>query len=287
MTRRAFALVAVLLVFLGGASRAQAGALRAGSFRLLTYNVAGLPEGISKSRPSLNMGLISRLVNDYDIVLAQEDFAFQALLRSSLTLPHRSPDYAPIGAFDLGDGLSRFSRTEFVEYRREVWATCNGVVGDGCDCLANKGFSVARHALSGGAHIDVYNLHMDSGRSAADRVTRKAQLEQLRRAISRYSSRRAVIVAGDTNLTRVELPELARFEKSLGLSDSCRSVGCSQPWRIDRVLYRSGAAVNLVPRRWRIDARFVDGDARPLSDHLAVAVDFDWATPEPHLVSAR
>lgn len=265
-----------LLVMLGEGAGARAASQHAGSFRLLTYNVAGLPEGISQSRPSLNMGLISRLLNDYDIVLAQEDFAYRALLRSSLTLPHRSPDYVPIGAFDLGDGLSRFSRFDFVDYRREVWATCHGVFGDGSDCLANKGFSVARHVLSSDAGIDVYNLHMDSGRTAADRAVRVLQLEQLRRAILHHSAGHAVIVAGDTNLTPSELAELVRFEHGMGLLDACATLGCPEPWRIDRVLYRSSGSVQLTPRRWRIDARFVDANAHPLSDHLAVAVDFAW-----------
>ena len=46
------------------------------TFSVLTYNVAGLPAGISSSEPDINTPLISPLLNDYDIALVQEDFVY-------------------------------------------------------------------------------------------------------------------------------------------------------------------------------------------------------------------
>src|SRR5688572_5820705 len=46
----------------------------AGTIRFLTYNVAGLPEGVSKSHPAANTPLMSPLLNDFDLVVVQEDF---------------------------------------------------------------------------------------------------------------------------------------------------------------------------------------------------------------------
>src|SRR5699024_9684185 len=46
-----------------------------GSFDVLSYNVAGLPEVLSDSNPSVNMALIGPLLDAYDLVLTQEDFA--------------------------------------------------------------------------------------------------------------------------------------------------------------------------------------------------------------------
>ena len=43
---------------------------------VLSYNVAGLPAGISSSEPDVNTPIISPLLNDYDIVLVQEDFIY-------------------------------------------------------------------------------------------------------------------------------------------------------------------------------------------------------------------
>ena len=45
-----------------------------GEFTTLTYNVAGLPQEISKVRPRENIPRISPLLAGYDIVLTQEDF---------------------------------------------------------------------------------------------------------------------------------------------------------------------------------------------------------------------
>ncbi|MFM7068139.1 MAG: hypothetical protein ACKOYM_01645, partial [Actinomycetes bacterium] len=45
-----------------------------GEFSLLSYNVAGLPQEISKEQPALHMPLISPRLNPYDVVLTQENF---------------------------------------------------------------------------------------------------------------------------------------------------------------------------------------------------------------------
>jgi hypothetical protein len=72
---------------------ADAGAHVSESFSLLTYNVAGLPEGISASHPAKNTPLIGPLLNDYEIVEVQEDFAYHAQLIASSTHPYQTtPD---------------------------------------------------------------------------------------------------------------------------------------------------------------------------------------------------
>jgi hypothetical protein len=43
-------------------------------FTTLAYNVAGLPQEISKANPQQHIPLISPLLNEYDVVLTQEDF---------------------------------------------------------------------------------------------------------------------------------------------------------------------------------------------------------------------
>ena len=50
------------------------------SFSVLTYNIAGLPQGISSSNPLKNTPYIGKLINDYDIVQVQEDFNYHELL---------------------------------------------------------------------------------------------------------------------------------------------------------------------------------------------------------------
>ena len=47
-----------------------------GRFNVLSLNVAGLPEVLSSSNPKENTLQMSPLLNGYDIVSIQEDFAY-------------------------------------------------------------------------------------------------------------------------------------------------------------------------------------------------------------------
>ena len=77
MTRTRLALSLVIAWALLGATAPAWGrpaTMPTGSFTALSYNVAGLPEPLSGSEPSTNSPLISPLLNDYDLVLLQEDW---------------------------------------------------------------------------------------------------------------------------------------------------------------------------------------------------------------------
>ena len=126
-----------------------------GSFTALTYNVAGLPEQISGSSPATNSPIISPLLNGYDVVVLQEDFAdaLQPLRDAGATdLPpisgyHHlivgqadhadrsqpaSPPYgtdfsrAPTGPAIAADGLNRLSEFPLGPLDRQQWTDCNG-----------------------------------------------------------------------------------------------------------------------------------------------------------------
>jgi endonuclease/exonuclease/phosphatase family metal-dependent hydrolase len=247
-----------------------------GSFELVTYNVAGLPEGISRSRPLANLPRIGELLNRFDIALVQEDFAYPLELRRMIRHPYASAPFERGARLDFGDGLSQFSRLPFNAFRRQPWSSCNGVIDSFFDCLTPKGYTVSRQELAPHVFADIYNLHMDAGWSVEDRSAREQQIDQLIAAIARESSGRAVIVGGDTNLFGRDHAVLLRLLEETGLSDACAETRCAEPERVDRVLYRGSAELELAPRRWRIASEFVDQARRPLSDHLAVAVEFVW-----------
>ncbi len=249
-----------------------------GHVKLLTYNVAGLPDGFSTPHPSQNMGPISRRLKGFDIVLVQEDYAYAASLRQFLELPHQSPPFERGERWNFGDGLSQFSSWRFSPLSREAWRACHGVVDSYFDCLTPKGFAVAKQELAPGIYVDVYNIHLDAGSTSGDALAREGQVAQLIHAIAARSSGAGVILAGDTNLPAAERPLLERFERETGLADVCTALRCKDPNRIDRVLIRSSASLRLSPKAWRLDRRFVDARGLPLSDHLAVAVDLDWVT---------
>jgi Endonuclease/Exonuclease/phosphatase family len=258
-----------------------------GKLRLVTYNVAGLPEGISRSHPRSNLPLIGKLLSQYDLALVQEDFAYPFELRRELGLPHRSPAFIRGKRIDFGDGLSEFSSVPFVGFEREAWASCNGYLSADFDCLTPKGFTFARHELGPGAFVDVYNVHLDAGNASGDVRAREAQLLQLSAAILRRSADHAVIIAGDTNVHAGRRESLYAFAQQSGLSEACALVHCGEPRRIDRVFFRSSAELSLNALSWTTDSSFVDPRGNALSDHLPVAVEFEWQVARPIAATAH
>lgn len=245
---------------------------------VLSYNVAGLPQALSSSDPETNTPLISPLLNAYDLVLVQEDFWYHAALAAAVTLPYQSePMLAEPSLARMGDGLNRFSRFAFAAaLERVTWVECNGITSNANDCLTTKGFSYARHALDPWHEVGVYNLHMDAGRDPGDAEARDAQVTQLVAHIAGQAPDLALIVGGDTNLKTEDEADaviLRRLIEESGLSDTCRTLGCGDPDRIDRVLLRDGGRVKLTPLRWSLAPEFVDAQGAPLSDHEAVVVE--------------
>ncbi|MBT8493688.1 MAG: hypothetical protein KJO07_11560 [Deltaproteobacteria bacterium] len=241
------------------------------SLTVLSYNVAGLPQGISSSDPITNTPKISPLLNGYDLVLVQEDFSYHGELAAGAEHPHRSEPMEQTLEDRLGDGLNRFSDFELGELERQAWEECNGIFGAASDCLTTKGFSVSTHVI-GGVEVDVYNLHMDAGRGDKDHEARAAQVEQMLAAMVARSDGKPLIVAGDTNM-KDEDDELilANLMTKAKLIDVCRALDCPEPERIDRILVRDSADYRIVPTSWAIADEFVDGGGEPLSDHEAVA----------------
>src|SRR5690349_17993506 len=74
---------------------------KSGELNLLTYNVAGLPEGISSSHPQLYTSYISPLLNEFNVVQVQEDFNYHDSLLLYLTKPHKTQTSGIAG---YGDG---------------------------------------------------------------------------------------------------------------------------------------------------------------------------------------
>src|SRR5262245_38486329 len=119
-------------------------AATSGDFTVLSYNVAGLPQEISTENPEEHIPLISPLLEEYDVVLTQEDFDwwipelnglsfahFHEWLRADTTHPYASAQWpGPAGAgIDpavrdapwVGDGLGTLSRMGFADETRVAW----------------------------------------------------------------------------------------------------------------------------------------------------------------------
>lgn len=287
---------------------------RGGEFSVLSYNVAGLPAEISKEDPAKHLPLISPLLNDFDVVLTQEDFDwwgelaggfdfvhYHERLRAKAVHEHRSPQHPGPEAvginatnrpdLQIGDGLGVLSKFPIEGNERVPWAGCFGGFdtsdGGAADCLAMKGFSLTRLTLADGAVVDLYNLHLEAGGTATDQQLQADDVAQLGAYIVEHSAGNAVILGGDTNLhTDNEHPDGSNgadielwdgLLAQTGLTDSCVALSCPDTGRIDKIAFRSGKGVELEALRHRFHGdTFVDADGAALSDHEPLEVRFRW-----------
>lgn len=300
----------------GGSTTTSAGG-PSGTFDLLSYNVAGLPEGLSGSEPAENMPLIGPRLNDYDLVVLQETWktpdpnplaplrVYHEELESRVDLEYRSESATePLGTDDarpgaiLADGLNVFSRFPLGEVDRHRWEGCFGGLDDSDggagDCMAEKGFLVTTVTLAPGVEVDLYDLHGEAGGTDRDQALQADDYDQLAAFIEEHSAGRAVILAGDTNLhtddpVDPEFPEgegdLAIWQAFLertGLTDACTALDCGEPGSIDKAAFRSDGGVTLeVLAHDNPTEDFTRDDGQPLSDHPPLAVRFGWSASAP------
>jgi endonuclease/exonuclease/phosphatase family metal-dependent hydrolase len=271
-----------------------------GEFLALSYNVAGLPEGISGSHPERNTPLISPLLNGYDLVVVQESWqtpdpnplaplrVYHELLVAEADHPYKTVSAPlPLGSDPrrpsalVSDGLNMLSRFPFTSLVREMWSGC---WPSAADCLSQKGFMTARTTFAPGVTIDVYDLHMEAGGDPEDDELRDQAVTQLADFMQVFSSGRPVIVGGDFNLHTDTEPDSTQFQRLLaatGLTDVCAALACPEPGRIDKFLFRSSAGLELTPLSWRFETDvFITPEGEPLSDHDPLAVRFRWAVRE-------
>ncbi|MEP6655213.1 MAG: hypothetical protein ABJA82_17750 [Myxococcales bacterium] len=293
----------------GGANQAgMAGSGQgSGEFRALTYNVAGLPEGLSGSEPSMNTQYISPLLNDYALVMVQEDWkepnpnilallgyhVYHNILAKEAKHPYQSiPKPIPV-LTDLtrptalvSDGLNFFSNFPFQEpVTRVRWTNCFGDAKVGAaDCLAQKGFAMAAFEFAPGIKIDVYTLHAEAGSTEMDQSLQVADYQQLSAYILANSAGHAVILGGDTNLHLEDPADLMiwnGFLQSTGLMEMCKTFACptADNLEVDKFAYHGNASLTITPLMYAFPrSRFVrPTDGKPLSDHPPLEMRFRWA----------
>ncbi|MFJ2904020.1 jacalin-like lectin [Streptomyces sp. NPDC087212] len=269
---------------------ASAATAATGTFNVLTYNVAGLPEGLSSSHPATNTPLISPKLAPYDIVNVQEDFNYHAALYAGDHHPYRT---ATSGGAAFGDGLNTLSSYPFDDFERVKWNDCTGT-----NCLTPKGFSLARLRLAEGVYVDLYNAHPNADDSDDALAARRANIAQLSAFIQANSAGNAVIVMGDTNTRYTRAGDNIRtLVRDNGLTDAWVELikGGTEPTQgadallcpttaptndcevVDKVFYRGSKLVSLDATRYDDEwAAFLDSAGGNLSDHFPHTVDFSY-----------
>ncbi|WP_369173321.1 jacalin-like lectin [Streptomyces sp. R28] len=292
MRRLIGTLAAAALALTGLATTGSTPAVAAttGTFNVLTYNVAGLPEGLSSGNPEKNTPLISPRLAAYDIVNVQEDFNYHAALYAGDNHPYRT---ATSGGVPFGDGLNTLSDYAFEDFERVKWNKCTGT-----NCLTPKGFSLARVRLAEGVFVDLYNVHTNADDTDDALAARRANVEQLSDFIQANSSGNAVVVMGDTNTRYTRSGDNIRtLADKNGLTDAwvqlakggvrptqgadalvCPTTappnGCEV---VDKVLYRGSKLLTLNATRYNNEwASFLDSAGGNLSDHFPHTVDFSY-----------
>ena len=106
------------------------------TFKVLSLNVAGLPAILSSSNPAQNTKQMSALLNNYDIVSVQEDFAYHKDLVSQVTLPYQTKHS---GTVPVGDGMNIISRFPIYLETRYKWEDSYGFITNGADQMTPKG----------------------------------------------------------------------------------------------------------------------------------------------------
>ena len=278
------------------AAPATARAATGGTFSVLSYNVAGLPEGISSAptpRPAATTAIGQRL-GPYDVVHVEEDFNYHAALYAADSHQYRTPTSGGAG---IGSGLNTLSSLPFDvdDFERVHWTSCQV---DSGDCLTPKGFTFMRARLDEGTYVDFYNLHTNAGTNDGDEASRASNLAQLTTFIRSHSAGNAVIVMGDTNTRYTRAADtIAGFAADNGLTDAwvklvrggvapapgspalvCDEQAVTNDCEVvDKVLFRSSKLVSLNADLYNNEhAKFLDSTGKMLSDHDPVTVRFSW-----------
>ena len=283
--------VATVTVFLNGAPTDSI----SGDFDLLTYNVADLPEPLSSARSprSVDSRIISTLLNDYDVVNVQEDFAYHSDLIANSLFPSLTPPKVPTLLWPVGvpfaDGLNTFSQFEIKNVVRVAWDKCSAA---GANCLTPKGFTYTQLQLPGGQTVDLYNVHADTGGTGSSVPTTNDNLAQLSNFIQQNSVGRAVIVTGDFNTYYdVSGSDLAKFRDDNKFDDAWLQRSPCAPFceELDKIYYRSATGAdpgnpNDPTRPVILNAvayhndrgKFVDDQGHSLSDSPPITVKFTY-----------
>ena len=268
-----------------------------GQFSMLTYNVAGLPFGLTSAGwPRLpSMFEIGTRLNNFDIVNVQADVSFHPFLVAGTQFPDQTAPQVPTLLWPAGlpfsDGLNTFSAYDIEGQSRQAWSDCAQI------CITPKGFTYSRIHIPGGSSVDLYNVHVNAGEQFTN-----TDIAQLSTFIAATSAGRAVIVAGDFSQMYSDAGQsLSEFATANGLTDAWVQVEyngttptdapgcayadtCEQP---DKIFYRSATALDpgdpaSSPVRLTAVAytneglNFLGGNGEDLSTHRPQSVTFAY-----------
>ncbi|MCL2512687.1 MAG: endonuclease/exonuclease/phosphatase family protein [Oscillospiraceae bacterium] len=273
-----------------------------GTLNLISFNVSGLPiigtfQGDARSSGNKKSAVIGEYINGLglDIVGVQEDFNYHKGLAGKMTAyPYKT---VHSGGVPGGDGLNIFSKRGIYNVERVEWDVSYGVLYDGTDRLAPKGFVYSVAELADGVYIDLYVLHANAGTTIGSIEARADNYRQLAEHISALEYDRPIIMLGDFNSILGRDRGDALYENLLapaGLTDvwaemfndgNCEYDGGSG-WnptygeRVDRVLYKNGGGVAFTPETFEY-IMMADENGKTHTDHMAALASLSYTVTDP------
>ncbi len=240
-----------------------------GTLKMVAYNVSGIPlvgdfQGTTFTTTNDRARKIGALLNstDVDFIGTEEDFNSHKYLAEQMTnYPYRS---FTSGGLAQGQGLNVFSPHPLYNIYRENWKMEYGYLSGSMDAIANKGFIYSLMELKPGVYIHVINVHMDAGYDILSIKAKISNFKQLAAFINEnLNDGRALIVQGDFNFKFKRKTKDDIYNNLLvptGLKDVWAELynnGSYDPYAedfnvdegddLDRILYRSGEDMTLVP----------------------------------------
>ena len=265
---------------------------------MLAYNVSGIPligdfQGSTFTTTKGRAEAIGRLLNgtDADFIGTEEDFNAHRHLAAQMTgYPYRS---FTSGGLAQGQGLNVFSKHPLYNIRRVKWNKEFGFVAGSNDALSNKGFIYSLMKLDDDLFIHVINVHMDAG---YDPISLRARIDNFRQLAAfiqdELDDGRALIVQGDFNYKFKRLLKDDLYGNLLvptGLRDVWAEVYNGGNYDVtspefklddpgddlDRILYRSGDDLTLVPVSKTVPA-LTGEKGETYSDHDPMLTEFTY-----------
>lgn len=201
------------------------GVKKKGTFAAASYNIDGLPllaANIDGPGSKGTKTISSRLAGDaWDIIAFQEDFAYDSQLRGSMsnyTFGTYRGNVEDTKSNDT-DGLGFATLSSTTSFSGETFVKFNAAYGglfDGANTCIEKGFRYYCVTLAGGAQIDVYITHMNSGSDQGHKDARASQFQQLAQYIASNNNGNPILVLGDFNARYTRDNIQTNFHNNLG-----------------------------------------------------------------------
>ena len=171
----------------------------------LNFNIHGLPPIVNGFNDSKRVNHIFNNSKKYDIVLFQENWAYQEIL------PYFFDDHKIIigekTKFCKKNNPKRSSGLNIMvknninisSHSEYLFEQCNGIIAYSNDCLASKGFIYSEIILKNDT-LNLYVTHLDAGNSKKDIEARKSQLISLTNDINNIENNGPLVICGDFNI---------------------------------------------------------------------------------------